>query len=558
MRGRDNHLTAVNSRTLGTVILLMLLVFCLAGVAARADWLKMDPPPDVDKKTHGHTNKPTCWLATAANMLAGAGYGTGSTVQTRADAIYNQLITNYGTSTGGWADTAMNWWLGSTNNTWTNNPYLTVTVDGTKSPPAPWFHDPQGNLFNITDDGPEFIANELRRCQMLGISITFTPSGNGHVFTAWGDNNDDPNELTSNPTKVIITDSDGMEYGGKDTRTYQYNKGTNGWFISYSNNTYIKHIVTLCPIDDPNDTTSARTLKHASSFRVKNNLGGPAGAMHHMIASNVNILTYLTTNDWTTDEPFIHERIPRTNVCFAWDLTTNTIPANTWVTVTDTMVLGYSPTTTVKVTSTAPFLLAYQPPPDPDTTQHDFDLSLQTLELAGGSDLTEPNITGGYVVGAFDLYSDPGGTTVVSEHRFCAEYKYFQDPENHQLDLISNGLDEPTWVGNFRFGHSYGLLGESALWEFEEWDVLEGAIYGGFESAGNGVSVPFVLPGLLPYPTAENYIQPVPASCGDDGTEYLPADFNEDCYVNLEDIVYFAQLWLECTDPQNQDCIPYE
>ena len=76
----------------------------------------------------------------------------------------------------------------------------------------------------------------------------------------------------------------------------------------------------------------------------------------------------------------------------------------------------------------------------------------------------------------------------------------------------------------------------------EEWDVLEGTIYEYFEEAGSGVSVPFALPGLLPYPTAENYIQPVPENCGDEGTEYLPADFNEDCYVNLEDIAYFAQL----------------
>ena len=63
------------------------LFFCLSVfltlTPVAANWQKMDPPPDVDKKTHGHNNCPTCWLAAASNMLAGAGYGSGSTVQAR-------------------------------------------------------------------------------------------------------------------------------------------------------------------------------------------------------------------------------------------------------------------------------------------------------------------------------------------------------------------------------------------------------------------------------------------------------------------------------------------
>ena len=105
---------------------------------AGRDWLKMDPPPDVDKATHGHVGSPTCWLATAANMLAGAGYGNGTTVQQRADSIYTQLVANYGTTNSGWTDTALSWWLTSANNTWPDNPYTVVTVSGNKSPKAPW------------------------------------------------------------------------------------------------------------------------------------------------------------------------------------------------------------------------------------------------------------------------------------------------------------------------------------------------------------------------------------------------------------------------------------
>ena len=37
--------------------------------------------------------------------------------------------------------------------------------------------------------------------------------------------------------------------------------------------------------------------------------------------------------------------------------------------------------------------------------------------------------------------------------------------------------------------------------------------------------------------------------CGDPLYGHPVGDFNEDCYVNLKDIVLFAQYWLDCTDP---------
>lgn len=59
---------------------------------ATADYMKLDTPPDVDK------DQPdlSCWLATAANMLAGAEYGEPSnTMQQNADIIYNQMLQYY-------------------------------------------------------------------------------------------------------------------------------------------------------------------------------------------------------------------------------------------------------------------------------------------------------------------------------------------------------------------------------------------------------------------------------------------------------------------------------
>lgn len=36
--------------------------------------------------------------------------------------------------------------------------------------------------------------------------------------------------------------------------------------------------------------------------------------------------------------------------------------------------------------------------------------------------------------------------------------------------------------------------------------------------------------------------------------EYYPGDINEDCYVDIQDLVLFIQNWLDCNDPDNQNC----
>ena len=71
----------------GTLAIVILFV----PAVALADWLRLDPPPDVDKPELDLS----CWLATAANMLAGAGYGVGGSVQERAEHIYGQFLAGY-------------------------------------------------------------------------------------------------------------------------------------------------------------------------------------------------------------------------------------------------------------------------------------------------------------------------------------------------------------------------------------------------------------------------------------------------------------------------------
>jgi hypothetical protein len=36
--------------------------------------------------------------------------------------------------------------------------------------------------------------------------------------------------------------------------------------------------------------------------------------------------------------------------------------------------------------------------------------------------------------------------------------------------------------------------------------------------------------------------------------EYIPADINKDCYIDLNDLAMLAQDWLWCKDPYNSAC----
>lgn len=86
-------------RRLLKAMLMVVIVFL-----SSCTYMKMNQPPDVDKAFLAGNN--SCWQATAASMLAGAGYGDGATVQARADDIYGELIGHYGTGPTGWTDTA--------------------------------------------------------------------------------------------------------------------------------------------------------------------------------------------------------------------------------------------------------------------------------------------------------------------------------------------------------------------------------------------------------------------------------------------------------------------
>ncbi len=80
--------------------LLAVATICLpAATFGQSGYLKHDPPPDTNKPFTGANYD--CWLHTAANMLAGAGYGLeSSSEQDRAEEIFTDLYNHFGAASG--------------------------------------------------------------------------------------------------------------------------------------------------------------------------------------------------------------------------------------------------------------------------------------------------------------------------------------------------------------------------------------------------------------------------------------------------------------------------
>ncbi|MFH1616308.1 MAG: hypothetical protein ABIG61_14630 [Planctomycetota bacterium] len=545
------------------ILLTVTSLFFYTGVPASADWFKMNPPPDVDKTDHNDVNKngtdwnkPTCWIAVASNMLAGAGYGDGNSVQERADEIYSELCLHIvDGNEAGWADEAIDAWLQSDYNKWSNtNPYTIIDVHGNKAAPRrPWAYT----------ELPKFVANKLRACDMVRLSI-LVPDANanttptyGHAVTLWGDDANDPNELTSNPSKVKVSDSDYWN-PAVNVQTYTYddynnpnpggNNEGNGWYINYNNSDthrYIDNVVTLSATD-PNDVTpSTETLVASAQFQYSGD--DPCALdLHYRIISDAKILTYNTSLDWDIpNEPQIVEEDVNC-ISVTWDLAYNPVPKDTTVTITAQIAVPYNANgSTVSLKNIYWTPLFFEPLVG--SLWHRW-----TPELPGSPYLHAPNMCGGYVVVAFDVYRDTGTMMEIMGHyRYQFKYKYFQDPEHHEFVLEPTDPRPDVFVSYFRFGHSYGLLLPEELWQFNNWRTTDYSMFPFMAPVG-----PFIIewPGQLPYPKGQYYVNPTAQSCDDPGMWYLGGDINRDCYVNFSDFALFAMTWMQCNDPANPQC----
>lgn len=489
-----------------TSIFSLVLMFSLLVFAPSCFYMKMRPPSDVDKSAHGHVGTATCWQATAANMLAGAGYGDGTTLQARADDIYTEMVAHFGTGSG-WTDTAISWWLGSANNTWPANPYSVVTVYGNKSPKFPW-SDP---------NGARVVGNELRRCQFLGLSISWPTAGSsvgagGHAITCWGDSTRSDSPLTTNPERVRVTDSD-RDTGG-DVQVYTYdnfaapNPGGptegSGWYFNFDptpNHPYIKHIITLCPTDDPTD--NVLTQKVVGSYRIhQSDEERKATDLHYKVGCwDSPILTYKTSISWLTgNSPTIIEGPkPLKSMTVDWDLTDNPVPYCTWVTITTEFILpNYNEVRYWNVYFTYPAGRAGE------KKYPAIAWTMDTPKLKEEKPELIRDVTGGYVLGSFDIvrYDASGNMKKVAEYRLQHQYSYNQDPESHTFRIKRLGADSDLYIVNLNFGHSYGYVAPQAMWEQKKWMTKH---QGKKFALKDDILVKINWQGRLPYPKGEDY-----------------------------------------------------
>lgn len=135
------------------------------------------PIPDVDKvPLPPAPGDNSCRLASAANILAAAGYGNVGTAQQRADSIYGQLVASYGIAQGGASDQAISYWLAWHDKN-PNSPDYKPALNYTAVSAV------YGTL-GIADYN--FLKSELLRCQYVGVG--FDSPAHAMTLVGWDDN----------------------------------------------------------------------------------------------------------------------------------------------------------------------------------------------------------------------------------------------------------------------------------------------------------------------------------------------------------------------------------
>lgn len=489
-----NKPTARRTQIAVVIVSVLMLTSCM--------FMKLSPPPDADKTPDEVNN--SCYLATASNMLAIAGYGNGTTVQARTDDIYGDMVTQFGIANSGWTDAALTWWLGSTHNTWTTNPYTIVTVYGNKSPKYPW----------VNPDGAQDIGNELRSCHPVGLSISWptdaiNASGNpvigsgGHAITCVGDGKWLPGmtnreTISRNSSVLAVTDSD-RDTGG-DVQNYTYDTYTNpnpgganegnGWYFDFSqNHAYIKHIATLSPTQNP--VSGADNIQRViGSYKIHQSNSVNASDLHYKVSTDAEILSYFTMVSWDLEAvPEIEEGSPRRNIVVDWDFTNKPIPKCKWVIITTEFILrNWNAIKYSDVHFTYPNAVGSKVPLPVDWTVRPFQVQNAT---------SIPNVTGGYFIASFDII-DNSNDSIVGQYRLLHQYSFNQSPEKHTFILQA---EKKYKVNNLSFGHSYGYLDQESLWRFEDWMTTYGDTLFTVSEIPLGIDIDWT--GRLPYPEGE-------------------------------------------------------
>ncbi len=141
--------------------------------------------PDVDKAAGAPAPDNSCWQATAANLLAGAGWGkAGNNPQQNADAIYGHMTNHFGLPLTGNPHIAINWWLMMVG----TNPSAATNPDTDYYNPTYGYTDVTRGGGYIDDIVYNGLLDEINRCQYVGVGFAQPNNDVGHAMTLVGGN----------------------------------------------------------------------------------------------------------------------------------------------------------------------------------------------------------------------------------------------------------------------------------------------------------------------------------------------------------------------------------
>ncbi len=336
--------------------------------------------------------------------------------------------------------------------------------------PEPW-EDPDGTMF---------IGNELRNCRYVGFHLGWVgeppPYGCGpvHIITGWGDEQTS-GPLDDNPAMVYVTDSDAQAGDpGNDVQDYIYDDYDDplppergpGWYL----NDYLLYGTPLHPflmnvvmlgtseVHHPNyqTATGSETLTQPGP--------GLATGLHYVACTDTEIIDYQTTiyidgytANCTVDEPDSYHIV----VDCTFDAP---LPVGTVVRITTEF-------TEFQYNSVfhSDMYFTY----DKDQLRDARPAVAWQVDTPYLSDTESayPGLRSGYVVGAYELYADAGGTLLLGEVRFAHEYDNNQDPEHHDVYLRAHADNlETCYVHNLRCAHCTTPPSTADLWLVTSWD----------------------------------------------------------------------------------------
>lgn len=424
--------------------------------------MQVNPPPDVNVGEEGKDL--SNWQAGAANMLAIAGYGIGTDIQTRAESIYSEINGHFGSNRTGWTDAALEWWLSSEHNIWPDNPYKVVDVIGHKGSDKPF----------ASKTLPTDMGMMSRNGDILAVTITWPPvdpqmdPSGSNVLVFVGDDHK-KNNTSGNPKHIRVTDPHRNAGGAIQTYPYDYfdnpnpdglNSGS-GWYIAYDqNHPFIKNVTVLKKVKKGSNVKLA--FYNLASYKVSQPDPEAASAFKFVCEADTVFLDYELYMDRNPRRgPELMEKVSNNQmISVEWNLTGRNASEGRWLTISTAMTL----------------------PGRHHMTYRDIQFRLGKNNLVEAAPRIcwkiefEPvdntritNISGGYIIGSVEVHKPDtlanSGETL-AELRFSTRHDISESLLYHSLFVCG---EEGYETGRIRLGNSFGKLTPAGLWEFDNW-----------------------------------------------------------------------------------------